>query len=85
MTFTIGRDAVKYSDARQICQERNGDLTSIKDEDEQNFIANTVISEPDDYWIGLDDTWSEGDFEWVDRYLFIQNRVCQRKVHLKAL
>ncbi|XP_057297863.1 uncharacterized protein LOC130628852 [Hydractinia symbiolongicarpus] len=47
--------------------ERGGDLASIADKEEEEFIEAEVISEADNYWLGLDDQSVEGQFEWVDR------------------
>lgn len=66
VTYTVGTDTMTYDEARRTCDERGGDLTSIADVEEQEFISTNVIQEPDNYWIGLDDQEVEGTFEWVD-------------------
>lgn len=67
LTYTTSKDKLTYDDARRRClQHHGGDLVSISEEKEQEFIANNVIMEPSEYWIGLDDQKVEGTFEWVD-------------------
>lgn len=66
VTYSVGTDTVTYDDARRLCKQRGGDLTSINDNAEQEFIASNVIQETDSYWIGLDDVDTEEKFEWTD-------------------
>lgn len=67
-TYTLGRDRLKYDDARRMCKEHHhGDLATISNAKEQDFVMNEVVIEANDYWIGLDDRVNEGNFQWVDR------------------
>ncbi|XP_066936403.1 putative uncharacterized protein DDB_G0282133 [Clytia hemisphaerica] len=66
-TYTLGRDRLKYDDARRMCKEHHhGDLATISNAKEQDFVMNEVVIEANDYWIGLDDRVNEGNFQWVD-------------------
>ena len=68
LTYTLGKDLLTYDDARRRCHTHGrGDLATIDNEREQDFITNNVILDPAEYWIGFDDRDNEGDFEWVDR------------------
>lgn len=63
----MGTELLTYDKARRSCMERGGDLASIADKEEEEFLEAEVISEADNYWLGLDDQTVEGQFEWVDR------------------
>ena len=68
LTYTLGLNRLTYDNARLKCRQSNhGDLVTIGHEKEQDFIVNNVITEPNDYWIGLDDRDTEGIFQWVDK------------------
>ena len=68
VTYTLSKDNLTYDDARRRCQgHRRGDLVTIENKSEQEFITTNVIMEPNEYWIGFDDRSTEGNFEWVDR------------------
>merc|ERR1719233_325266 len=49
--------------ARDSCNDLGATLTSITDEDEQNFVAGLIGRSS---WIGLSDQAEEGTFVWED-------------------
>lgn len=52
-----------WFDARLSCIREGGDLLSIEDQSEQDFISRRRNGS---YWIGLSDTQVEGVFVWTD-------------------
>ncbi|XP_037620618.1 CD209 antigen-like protein B [Sebastes umbrosus] len=52
-----------WRDSRTFCQGKASDLAIISSLQEQTFIS----SLNQDYWIGLTDEESEGEWKWVDR------------------
>ncbi|XP_065683392.1 uncharacterized protein LOC100215503 isoform X1 [Hydra vulgaris] len=66
--YEIVNDSPKsWSDARSDCLRRFGDLLIIDSKDEQSFITNLISSSDGSYWIGLSDSYKEGEFFWVNR------------------
>ena len=41
-------------------------MVSIHSKEEDDFIKSLLQTETDDFWIGLNDKSSEGDFQWSD-------------------
>ncbi|XP_048051396.1 CD209 antigen-like protein B isoform X2 [Megalobrama amblycephala] len=52
-----------WSDSRQYCRERGGDLVIINTEEKQRHITSFL---KESVWIGLSDTENEGNMKWVD-------------------
>ncbi|KAI7811066.1 putative C-type lectin domain family 4 member E [Triplophysa rosa] len=52
-----------WSESRQVCMDRGGDLVVINNVEEQRFLS-SVIKE--NTWIGLSDIKMEGFMKWVD-------------------
>ncbi|XP_078679322.1 eosinophil peroxidase-like isoform X2 [Branchiostoma floridae x Branchiostoma belcheri] len=58
---------LNYKDARLECEAHGGTLAMIKDDDVQSFILTLLNGKAQrKYWIGLDDTATEGEFVWND-------------------
>ncbi|XP_056316121.1 C-type lectin domain family 4 member E-like isoform X2 [Danio aesculapii] len=61
--FFIYNETNSWSESRQFCRDRGGDLIIINTEEKQRFISPFV----EDYlWIGLTDVKIEGNMKWVD-------------------
>ncbi|XP_041036051.1 C-type lectin domain family 17, member A-like isoform X1 [Carcharodon carcharias] len=60
--YRFSTDTVNWDSAKQQCESLNSHLIIINTEQEQKSIENY----PGDYWIGLTDRGSEGNWTWVD-------------------
>ncbi|XP_060556958.1 perlucin-like protein isoform X1 [Ruditapes philippinarum] len=56
-------DASTWSDAKEKCRLIHGDLVRIENKEENDFIAN-IRGSKYGYWIGLEDTQNENDWQW---------------------
>ncbi len=65
--FAVSRDTLTWSEASSKCRSIGGDLVSIGDKEEQEFIQTNVIPEKDHYWIGFTDEDNEGVWQWTDK------------------
>ncbi|XP_050957465.1 CD209 antigen [Labeo rohita] len=61
--FFLSNEEKSWSDSRQYCRDRGGDLVIIKSEEKQRFISSLTMEK---VWIGLSDTVHEGKMTWVD-------------------
>ncbi|XP_056622951.1 C-type lectin domain family 4 member M-like [Triplophysa dalaica] len=61
--YFISSEKKSWSDSRQFCRNRGGDLVIINTEEEQKYISSLVEERA---WIGLSDIEKEGDMKWVD-------------------
>nr|XP_055060105.1 C-type lectin domain family 4 member E-like isoform X2 [Misgurnus anguillicaudatus] len=59
----ISTEKKSWSDSRQFCRDRGGDLIIINTEEEQRYISSIA---KDVVWIGLSDIAEEGKMKWVD-------------------
>nr|XP_047142410.1 uncharacterized protein LOC100212647 [Hydra vulgaris] len=48
------------------CQSKGGNLLSIENQEENQFIQNNLIKDNSDYWIGLNKLWNYKKFVWSD-------------------
>ncbi|XP_041036041.1 C-type lectin domain family 4 member E-like [Carcharodon carcharias] len=64
--YRFSTDTVNWDSAKQQCESQTSHLIIINTEQEQNFIKKSLESNPGDYWIGLTDRESEGNWKWVD-------------------
>ncbi|XP_078392945.1 CD209 antigen-like protein 2 isoform X1 [Cetorhinus maximus] len=64
--YKFSTDKVNWDSAKQQCESQNTHLIVINTEQEQNFIKKSIENNPGDYWIGLTDRESEGNWKWVD-------------------
>ncbi|WP_437599303.1 CotH kinase family protein [Sorangium sp. So ce590] len=56
-----------WADAELDCIAQGGHLVSIHDEETQDLVVSSADAiQPGDWWIGLTDAASEGDFAWTD-------------------
>ncbi|WP_437636548.1 CotH kinase family protein [Sorangium sp. So ce854] len=56
-----------WEDAELDCVAQGGHLASIHDEEMQDLVVSGADAiQPGDWWIGLTDAASEGDFQWTD-------------------
>ncbi|XP_041036068.1 C-type lectin domain family 17, member A-like [Carcharodon carcharias] len=60
--YRFSTDTVNWDSAKQQCESQTSHLIIINTEQEQNSLENN----PGDYWIGLTDRESEGNWKWVD-------------------
>ena len=64
--LSVGSVELSFANARRACKIKGGDLASIEDAEEEQFVVNNVLPDHDHYWIGATDEAVEGQFEWVD-------------------
>ncbi|XP_072018635.1 uncharacterized protein [Amphiura filiformis] len=64
--YVSSEEAVTFGDAQTACLGKNAMLTSIHDQDEQEFISDLVAAGSGHKWIGLNDIDVEGTFTWID-------------------
>ncbi|XP_050405448.2 macrophage mannose receptor 1 [Patella vulgata] len=55
-----------WLDSRKSCSDSGGDLARIMDSSTQSFMLDQVEKQRGNYWIGLNDRISEGNFTWLD-------------------
>ncbi|XP_072051536.1 adhesion G-protein coupled receptor G6-like [Amphiura filiformis] len=58
--------AITFWEARAACQQRQSNLTSVRDAEEQRFLNDLVRSDNKYMWIGLYDGVTEGSWKWDD-------------------
>ncbi|XP_051994056.1 CD209 antigen-like protein E [Xyrauchen texanus] len=61
--FFISSEEKSWSESRQFCRDRGGDLIIINTEEKQRYVSSLVNGR---VWIGLSDIENEGDMKWVD-------------------
>ncbi|XP_048051393.1 CD209 antigen-like protein B [Megalobrama amblycephala] len=61
--FFISDEEKSWSDSRQYCRDRGGDLVIIDTEVKQRSISSFIKAS---VWIGLSDIENEGNMKWVD-------------------
>ena len=63
--YSLGTDKLNFEQSRRRCLNKDGgNLVSINDEEEQEFLASIIASEPGNYWLGLES--KNGIFERID-------------------
>ncbi|XP_048051330.1 CD209 antigen-like protein 2 [Megalobrama amblycephala] len=67
--FFISSESKNWSESRQYCMDRGGDLVIIKNEVKQRYISSLVKERA---WIGLTDIQQEGNMKWVDNSILSQ-------------
>ena len=65
--FAVSTQTLTWVEANAKCRSLGGELLSIGDKEEQEFIQANVIPEKSHYWIGFTDQESEGTWQWTDR------------------
>ncbi len=65
VTYQICPFSVEWTEARDLCRLSAYELASPETMAEDTFLDSVLIA-GGDYWIGLNDRDSEGDFEWED-------------------
>ncbi|XP_026114669.1 C-type lectin domain family 4 member M-like [Carassius auratus] len=63
-SYYISSEWKNWTESRQVCLQRGADLVIINNKEEQEFI--TTITSANMLWIGLTDSYKEGDWKWVD-------------------
>ncbi|KAL1281253.1 hypothetical protein QQF64_000056 [Cirrhinus molitorella] len=61
--FFMSNEEKSWSDSRQYCRDRGGDLVIINSEEKQRFISSLTTER---VWIGLSDIEHESKMTWVD-------------------
>ncbi|XP_078392154.1 CD209 antigen-like protein 2 [Cetorhinus maximus] len=64
--YRFSTKSKEWDSAKQQCESQNSHFIIINTEQEQNFIKKSIENNPGDYWIGLTDRESEGNWKWVD-------------------
>jgi hypothetical protein len=59
-------DTTTWQEAHDDCTRFGYELVHIDDQAEQDYIWTTVAGEVGDYWIGLNDRGTEGEYVWSD-------------------
>ncbi|XP_076874372.1 uncharacterized protein LOC143524150 [Brachyhypopomus gauderio] len=62
--YYISTEEKTWSESRQFCRERGGDLVIINSRQEQNFVS--MMRGDRKAWIGLTDKGTNQDWKWVD-------------------
>lgn len=71
MTSFVYSQRLNWENARAVCLGYGGDLVSIRDEKEEEFISSLSSDFRNDLlWIGLNDRVNEGQFVWSDGTYF---------------
>ncbi|XP_037537284.1 macrophage mannose receptor 1-like [Nematolebias whitei] len=66
--FHLYRTEKTWSDARSACRKEGGDLTSIRNVEDQSFVISQLgYASTDELWIGFNDKKTEGLFDWTDQ------------------
>ncbi|XP_043091597.1 LOW QUALITY PROTEIN: CD209 antigen-like protein C [Puntigrus tetrazona] len=64
--YVFSVDLMDWNSSRRRCQDLDGDLDIINNEEEQEFLSKRVNGVSDYHWIGLSDSQTEGVWLWVD-------------------
>ncbi|KAM9827488.1 macrophage mannose receptor 1 [Neosynchiropus ocellatus] len=65
--FAMGKDRKKsWQSARSYCVNQGGNLVSIVNEKEQEFLTTQLVSTTEDLWIGMNDINWDMHFVWTD-------------------
>jgi hypothetical protein len=64
--FVLFETFLGWSDARDYCRARGGDLATISSSDEMSAVASDLDSRNIRAWIGLNDLTEESSFVWAD-------------------
>ncbi|XP_052425088.1 hepatic lectin-like [Carassius gibelio] len=62
--YLFSTETKNWNESRRYCREREADLITINNREEQDFVKNICGSEH--FWIGLTDIEEEGRWKWVD-------------------
>ncbi|XP_066510202.1 C-type lectin domain family 4 member K-like [Hoplias malabaricus] len=62
--YFLSNEKKSWSESREDCKNRSGDLVVINSQEEQEFITRNFVGK--EAWIGLTDSDSEGVWQWVD-------------------
>ena len=65
--FAVSTQMLTWGESNSKCRSLGGELLSIGDKEEQEFIQSNVIPESSHYWIGFTDQENEGTWQWTDR------------------
>lgn len=75
--FSPGSLKLNWTDSRDKCQSFSGDLVKIESREEQDFLdgkaRKLMDSKSDQFWIGLTDVQTEGQWLWTDGSLLDEN------------
>lgn len=64
--YSVYEDSLSWTDAKKFCEDIGGHLVTITSEEEQNFVVDLISDHNKDlFWIGLNDTVTDGKWEWV--------------------
>ncbi|XP_035668923.1 hepatic lectin-like [Branchiostoma floridae] len=63
--YKVFKTRKDHTGAHQTCEADGGHLAVVNTEPINNFIVE-LISDPEDFWIGLSDKYTEGTFMWAD-------------------
>ncbi|KAF5893586.1 antigen like protein, partial [Clarias magur] len=62
--YFVYNEKKNWTESRQDCMEKGGDLVIINNQEEQNFITEQLKG--GHAWIGLSDRDTEGEWKWVN-------------------
>ncbi|KAI1887912.1 hypothetical protein AGOR_G00195370 [Albula goreensis] len=62
--YFFSKEKDTWSESRQYCKDRGGDLVTIKSTEKQVFLNGFM--KRNHFWIGLSDRGTEGTWKWVD-------------------
>ena len=62
--YALTDSLLSWTNAEDLAVELGGNLVTINDANEQQFLVDSLINANTLYWIGLNDVQSEGNFVW---------------------
>ncbi|XP_060597363.1 asialoglycoprotein receptor 1-like [Ruditapes philippinarum] len=62
--YRFVKEASTWDDAKEKCRLIHGDLVRIENKEENDFIMDNILGGKYGFWIGLDDTQNENNWQW---------------------